>query len=621
MISPSTISQVRDRADVVAVISEHVPSLKIRGRSFVGLCPFHKEKSPSFHVNRERGFYHCFGCKESGSVVDFVMRMEGATFPEAIRSLAERFGVTVEEEKTGDRSLEEGKRRQREDLFAANAVAAEFFERMLREHEHAQYGHDELAKRKLERGVDAAIDDALQAFRIGYAPAGWDELAQHFKTQGVSPTTAESAGLIVPRSSGTGYYDRFRHRLMFAVVDVQGRVIAFSGRALQELPGVEKKEGAKYINSPESPIYTKGAHLFGLYQARHAIRSEDEAVVVEGNFDVVALHARGVANVVAPLGTAFTSEQALLLRRFTANVTLLLDGDTAGRKAVTASREPLRLAKLSAKVAELPDGVDPDDYIRDKGADGLRTLLGRARGMLEALIENALDSAFSQADALERVRRVDQIAKLISEEEDPLTRSMAKTYADRLAGRLDLARSPDAFRALERKVKDALRTTQMETRYGGGEQARLKRTPLGSAQRREMIGALLDFPQLAEEPEVSAALNLFEGPAALLVAALGRMSHAGTDFQGDAYMQSLGDEIPKDIKGFVQSRLSAPVFEKEEEARRNLLENANRLKGLLLGEELIEIAKEQERGGPDNEMDRLREAESRARARHGLSGK
>src|SRR6201999_822007 len=196
---------------------------------------------------------------------------------------------------------------------------------------------EELAKRGLEPGKDAKIDEVLQAFRIGYAPPGWDGLTSFLRAQGISPTAAETVGLLVPRSSGSGYYDRFRHRLMFAVMDAQGRVVAFSGRALRDLPSAdaanEKNDPPpKYINSPESPIYTKGQMLFGIHQARHAIRQEENAVLVEGNFDVVSLHARGLSNVVAPLGTAFTGEQAKLLKRFAKGVVFLFDGDGAGKK-------------------------------------------------------------------------------------------------------------------------------------------------------------------------------------------------------------------------------------------------------------------------------------------------
>src|SRR4051794_27463293 len=339
MISPETIALVKERTDIVALVAETV-KLKRMGRRFLGLCPFHQEKSPSFNVNAERGVFHCFGCKESGGAVDFVMKVEGHTFPEAIRMLAERAGIEVAETLTDQERREAGAaRKAKDDLYGVNGSAGTFFERSLRgasAHPLARYAREELVRRGLPLpeendgvGEAARIGDTLQAFRIGYAPYGWDALASYLRQQGISPVVAEKVGLLVPRSSGSGHYDRFRHRLMFAVTDVQGRVIAFSGRALPD-PSPEELASlniagptttpdaapAKYINSPESPIYTKGDHLFGLYQARQAIRQGGEAVLVEGNFDVVALHARGVGNVVAPLGTAFTPAQARLLKRF-----------------------------------------------------------------------------------------------------------------------------------------------------------------------------------------------------------------------------------------------------------------------------------------------------------------
>ena len=472
MIPPTPSPWFASVPILVAIVREGVPSLKRRGRSWVGLCPFHKEKTGSFHVNPDRGFFHCFGCKESGSANDFVMKHEGATFPEAVRSLAERAGIVIEEEHV-ERTEVDRQKKQRDALYAASQLAATYFEQQLREHPHRSYALGELARRGMvpswalhEMGSagpppsperQTAIDDTLQAFRIGYAPPGWDGLAVFLRQQGISAMAAEAAGLLVPRSSGTGHYDRFRHRLMFAVLDVQGRVIAFSGRALPALPEDQAREDkpAKYINSPESPIYTKGAALFGLYQARHAIRQAETATVVEGNFDVVSLHAQGVANVVAPLGTAFTVDQAKLLKRFAADVVLLFDGDAAGRKATKLARDTCRESGLNAKVARLPLGQDPDDFVRAKGAGALQQVVGGAVGMLEFLLEELLDESFAASNAFERAARVEAVKKLLVDENDPLVRSMLKTYADRLAGRLDFLEA-DSFRALERSVAQAL---------------------------------------------------------------------------------------------------------------------------------------------------------------------
>lgn len=623
------------------MVGEHVPTLKRRGKSYVGLCPFHKEKSPSFHVNPDRGFYHCFGCKESGTAIDFVMKLEGATFPEAVRSLAERLGLEVDESREapteGDRQ-----KRHKDDLYSVSQLAAVFFETQLREHPDRELALEELARRGLRPSWagganDADADEALQAFRLGYAPPEWDGLARFLKAQGISPLVAETAGLLVPKSSGAGHYDRFRHRLMFAVVDPQSRVVAFSGRALAPHPSDTRRDDkpAKYINSPETPIYTKGAMLFGVHAARHAIRAAEEAVVVEGNFDVVSLHARGVTNVVAPLGTAFTLEQAKLLRRFAPAVVLLFDGDAAGKKAVRLSQAPLREAGLSVRVATLPEGTDPDELVREKGADAVREVVAQARGMTEHLIEEALDASFVSADAYERVRRVEQVAQILRDEPNPLVRSMFKSYADQLAGRLDLQRSPEAFRTLEQTVRRAVADKPppppKSRRPGLPEEgdhapsqqrpaeARIARRVSGAAERREIIGALIEHPGLLDDEEVDAMLqqDVVKGPSVHLVVAL---REAWDRRAGRLDSVEFLAQIEEAFHSFVASRLAAPLHESEEDAKRHLLKNAKQLKSLLLGEEAENLARENYK--PEIEWETqtelAKEAASRVKARQGI---
>lgn len=630
------------------MIGEGVPSLKRRGRSWVGLCPFHKEKSPSFHVNPDRGFFHCFGCKESGSAIDFLMKHEGYTFPEAVRALAERAGITVDEAKNTAQITEADRQRKaREDLYAVNALAATYFEEQLRKHEHREFAIEELEKRGLPPGKDPKIDEVLQAFRIGYAPSGWDGLASFLKAQGVSPVAAETVGLLVPRSSGSGYYDRFRHRLMFAVVDAQGRVVAFSGRALRDLPQAPAEEGApaprpglvrlddadakkppKYINSPESPIYTKGQMLFGIHQARHEIRRSETAVLVEGNFDVVSLHARGIGNVVAPLGTAFTTEQAKLLKRFAPSVVFLFDGDHAGRKAVRLSRDAIKSAGISARVAELPNGVDPDELSRNKGAQAIEDLVAGAKGMLEALIEMTLDESFTQADAHEKQARIAFVAKLLADEDDPIVHAMAKGFTDRIAGRLDIVRSGEgAFRALENSVKQALARAEAERRRldanrapqnGDGTRVAPQGSP-GWAERKEIVERLLDFPALLDDLQVAEELSLLEGASVKVAAALRRSWNPDTrTLDTDAFLGHLDEAT----RAFVARRLAAPESESQEAAKDHLLDAAKKLKRLLLSQEAAQIARETYRaqGDSDHERELLREASERLRAKHGLKG-
>jgi DNA primase len=647
MIPPDVVAQVRERSDILVVIGETVPSLKRKGRTYVGLCPFHKEKTGSFNVNPDRGFFHCFGCRESGSVIDFIMKVEGATFPEAVRSLAERLGMQIEETRGQPTEVDRTKK-LKDDLYAATQVAAVWFEQQLREHPLRGYALDELEKRGLAFG-EGVMDEALRAFRIGYAPAGWDGLAAYLKAQGISPLAAETAGLLVPRSSGSGHYDRFRHRLMFAVCDPrQGRVVAFSGRALAE-PNAEEirtyslpapKPGSdpapKYINSPESPIYTKGELLFGLHQAKQAIRTEERAIVVEGNFDVVSLHARGLGNVVAPLGTAFTVDQAKLLKRYATDVVFLFDADVAGTKAVRQSREPVREAGLTAKVATIPEGgaKDPDELARERGIEAVLDVVGQARGMLEWLIDRTLDNSFSAADVREKLERVELIRKLLAEEDDPLVRMLTKNYANELAARIDLKTidghsrrvAEDAFRVLEESVRRAVAKAGPPPPMKRGESsepprhARMAPRQPGALQRSEIVGVLIEFPVLLQDPEVQAVLSLLEGNSVRTVMALeaclvptpGGILRLDTD--------RFLAQIPEQVKAFVAERLAAPQHDAEEAALRHLLDNGKKLQGLALNQEMRGLAEEQERaaGDWDREVENARAAETRLRASHGV---
>jgi DNA primase len=632
LIPPDVITEVRDRTDVVAVVQESVPSLKRRGRSFVGLCPFHKEKTGSFHVNPDRGFFHCFGCKESGSVIDFVMKHDGYTFPEAVKMLAERLGIVIEEQSMDREALDGAARlkKQKDDLYAANHMAATFYEQQLREHPQRQYALDELARRGLVPGTDATADEALQAFRIGYAPQ--NGLARFLKAQGVSPVIAEMAGLLVPRADGT-HYDRFRHRLMFAVVDPQGKVVAFSGRALADLPDTAHKDGppAKYINSPESPVYTKGNALFGMFQARHAIRTAEVAVLVEGNFDVVSLHARGFQNVVAPLGTAFTVDQAKLLKRFAGDVVILFDGDAAGRKATRVSREACKVAGLGARVATLPDGVDPDDFARAKGVPALREVVQGACEMLPYLIDCELDETFASADIYEKAARVQRVAKLIGEETDPLQRMLAKSHADYAAGRLDIVRSgADAFRAVEDAVRKGLAVAPPRpvplapgTSLEPPRSARIVAKPEGSEYRKGIVAAIIEWPALLDDADVQSVLPLLEGSSAQIVVAVAHAVRVGNDGEKSIDPTVFLAQIPRAIHPFASERLAAPVHDSLSDARASLMDNAGGLRKLTLARQTDGLANEQRKPGKgagdwDQNVELMGEAQEAARLRHGL---
>jgi DNA primase len=405
---------------------------------------------------------------------------------------------------------------------------------------------------------------------------------------------------------------------MFAVVDAQGRVVAFSGRVLPDpQTGAVDRETGKYINSPESPIYRKGETVFGLFQARQALRERQEAVVVEGNFDVVSLHARGIDNVVAPLGTAFTAEQASLIKRFAPTAVLLFDGDAAGRKATRAAREPCRKAGLTVKVAVLPPGKDPDDLAREKGPAAVEGVIRAARDMLEHLVASALDESFARADAPERAGRLREVAELLRGEDDPVVRDMMRSYVDAVVGQLSLVGrqfGPNeidgvTFQTLAREVEQTLRRPAEL-----GPEAAAPPPPLDRLHER-VLGALLDFPALLDDPGVCTALGHLNGESVLAVAAIRRAASRGPDLGLDA--DEFLAHLPPSVHAFARKRLAAPVHQALDAARDEVLANAEKIRRRALTQEIRldarESARVQASGDDDEAFALLREISERAR--------
>lgn len=616
MIGQQTIERIRERTSISEIVSESV-KLERRGRSLVGLCPFHKEKTPSFHVNEERGRYHCFGCQESGDVFRFVQETEGLSFIEAIKRLGDRAGIKVEDDLSDAERRQEAAARKRElELYQVNAVASEYFERMLREHPQRRGAVEELERRGLPPQGEAR--EVLKAFHLGYAPAGWDGLTSHLRTAGMDLRAAETVGLIAPRKQGGGHYDRFRNRLMFAVLDLQGRIIAFSGRAL---PSAEPEEDppAKYINSPESPIYRKRQAVFGLYQARSSLRSGRAALLVEGNFDVVSLHARGVSEAVAPLGTALTLEQSKNIRRFTGHVIVCFDGDRAGRDATAKARGPLVEAGLTARVARLPEGTDPDDFVRARGEESLRQLLGAARGMLDHLIAELLDEQFMVDDAEARGRKLHQVLDLLKAEEDPTVRALAEQYADMLASRLGVA-DARTFRALKSSVERSLRGAR-----DGAPPARRTRASPGERGEWEMttaiVGALLDFPALLDSEDLLAYGTQMQGDLAAVVACL-RRARRQSPSRGELDLNQTLAKIPEAIRPFVEARIAAPLHAEVKTAQLELSGNLRKLMDREHSRLTVGVVSDLEKarlsGDFEQELALLQGQQERARRRRGM---
>ena len=386
--SSQILDEIRSRVDIVEIVGQFV-NLKRAGEHWKGLCPFHSEKTPSFTVNPKRGIFHCFGCGVGGDAFGFLMRQDRLAFPEAVRALAQRSGVELPTQRTPEA---EGKL---EGLRRVMALANQFYTEQL-------WGSDGAKARAYiqGRGVDLEV---ARRFGLGYAPEGWNALLSHMARQGVTDSELVAAGLALPRQNAPGFYDRFRGRLLFPIRDLQGRVVAFGGRAM----GAEEP---KYLNSPETALYVKGQMLYALDVARESMRQKNRAVVVEGYLDCLMAHQHGFTETVAALGTAFTPAQLGLLRRYADEVVSVFDADAAGQKATSRLEEMLtdvmdlrnlgwsvsrtgsfeKADYFPIKVAMLPDGHDPDSLLRAEGSAALQTRLDTARSVLDFVLERAL---------------------------------------------------------------------------------------------------------------------------------------------------------------------------------------------------------------------------------------
>ncbi len=359
-IPDELIDRIREANDIVDVISEHV-QLKRAGGNFKGLCPFHQEKTPSFNVNPARQIYHCFGCGVGGNTITFLMEYEKIGFIDALRELAHRAGITLPDSRSERIDAED------DPAILANQMALVFYRSCL----EGDSGTEARSYVK-ERGLGS---DVASTFAIGYAPAGWDNLLKAARRKGIADSALVSAGLVVERDGG-GFYDRFRERLIFPLLSSGNRPVGFGGRSLGD-------QEPKYLNSPETRLYRKSYYLYGLSQARQAIRLSREAILVEGYMDLLSLHQAGFHNVVASAGTALTDEQARTIAKYADKVFVAYDGDKAGISAATRAAETLVQLGLKVRVAAFPDGADPDSYVRQAGPDALREILTSSRDFID----------------------------------------------------------------------------------------------------------------------------------------------------------------------------------------------------------------------------------------------
>jgi DNA primase len=455
-IPDEVIEEIRERADIVEVISDHV-ALKKAGRNYKGLCPFHQEKTPSFMVSPEKQLFHCFGCSVGGNAFTFLMKYEQISFAEAARALAQRYGVRIPEVKVTARD------QRMENLRQINVVALDCYINQIKDEKEGKVARAYLERRGIKREV-------WEEYRVGYAPPRWDTLVTYLKRHGVNMKDAEALGLIIPKKGG--WYDRFRGRIIFPIFDLRERVMGFGGRAVDDAE-------PKYLNSPESILYKKGAGFYGLNVARKHIQDENGKVfIVEGYFDLLSMAQRGVKNVVAALGTALTPQQVRLVRRFGKELFLLFDPDEAGKKAALRGLELCIEEEMFPMVVPLPDGQDPDGYFQ--GGGDPQALLSREVPGVEYVMEMLMEGY--DLDTVEgRIKAVETVLPFLLKIKDGVHRDL---YLKRLAEKTGVR---------EGEILDAARAMRKNPTKGGAQESV---TRILVSTEKMLVQMMLQYPEL-----------------------------------------------------------------------------------------------------------------------------
>ena len=529
-ISEDKLSEIRNALDIVDVVSETV-LLKRTGKNFVGLCPFHAEKTPSFTVSPDKQIFYCFGCGSGGNVFSFLMKRDGTPFAEAARTLARRGGVDIPE-----RSLSPDEHRrvsERERLFEVNRQALECYRQALWHHPEGKQALTYLERRGFTRAT-------LEVFKLGFAPAGWDYLLGSMARKKIAPALLEQAGLVVGRKDGSGFYDRFRERIIFPIFDEGARVVGFGGRVMDD-------STPKYLNSPETPLYTKRKVLYGLHRAKETCRSAGSVFIVEGYLDLIALHQGGVENAVATLGTALTPDHIRLLTRYAGRMVLVYDSDVAGirsaercidifwREHVDFRRgDVFREEQADTRILVLPEGHDPDSFMNRHGAEAFNRLAQSAPGIISFMIDSAVDRHGLSTEG--KIRIVSDLQAPLLAVNDSVARAL---YVKQLAERVGLAEAV----ILERLKEHSGQSGQRPAGVPAGAASRAV-TPATGDERFEqrIIAMMLQFPEILPEVVDRGILEYFTNDR----------------------MKTLGESIVSRWRGFPES--VAGLLERVEDA-------------------------------------------------------
>jgi DNA primase len=576
--------ELRNQADIVRIVSDYV-SLKKKGRDWAACCPFHNEKTPSFYVSQAKQLFKCFGCSKGGSVFDFVIEIEGCSFPEAIRIVAEKTGVTVPAETDNAREHEE-RANQRAELMRLNQWATEFFEQNLIETPEGRRAFDYL----VARGVN---EETRKVFRLGYAPNSYDAIGAYLRSRGASTAQIERSGLVNLRESG-GFYDKFRSRLMFPICDAQGRVIAFGGRILGD-------GEPKYLNSPETPLYTKGMHLFGLSHARETIRQRGYAILVEGYLDFLIPFQAGVRNLVASLGTALTENQTRLLGRYARRIVVNFDPDSAGQAATKRSLELLLTEAFKVNVLTLPDNLDPDEYIRAHGAENYLKLLKGSQPFLDYIVDQAI-SSHDQTRPTGKVETINAILPYLRLVKDKIERA---EHFERIADRLKID-----SRLIREEFKKAAETRSEKV----GERA-FKATLVVKPAERKLLEILINQATVRRLMMVQMTEEDYEGlRTAQLFRLIFEFEQQGMETSYHNLSQALEDEdLARDLLPALMIESANPsqpgTMEQgsPERAEREAAESLHTLRCMKLAEKQAALQVEINLAQRNNDTARLRE--------------
>ena len=481
-IPEDKLAEIRNTADIVDVVSSRV-LLKKAGKDYTGLCPFHSEKTPSFTVSPSKQIFHCFGCGTGGNVFNFLMMYDNLTFPEAAENLARQYGISIPARKMS--GAEKQRMSEREQLLQINRKAADFFRKMLLQRPEGEHARNYLKSRKINR-------ELADRFSLGFAPAGWDGLIRFFNRNRVAVAMAEKAGLVVPRQSGGGHYDRFRNRIIFPIADASGQIVAFGGRVLDDAK-------PKYLNSPETPVYNKRRILYGLHASRDACRAREAVFVVEGYFDLITMHQFGIANTVATLGTSLTREHVRRLKGYAKKAFLVFDSDAAGVRAVQRTTGIFMDEGMDAAVVLLPEGHDPDSFLFSRGEESFQQVAASAKGLVDFQIDAAIGRNGLSLEG--KVRIVSEMAEPLARISDSAARSI---FIRHLAEKIGVDETTILEKIADTREKSDGTSARPAANSPGGDAW----TPDRFEAR--VLAMMLQYPEIHDEIRARAVLECFE---------------------------------------------------------------------------------------------------------------